>query len=153
MNEVIKVLSVKQPWPYLMFMNIPVGNSYDCKDVENRTWKTKHRGRVYIHVSGTPMGKKKYEQWRRDIYYTYCVVLPTHNHSYRGRKGDPLPYGMIIGHVNLDSITEESDSRWFMGSEIDGKKNYAWNISNPTLLLAPIETKGKLGIWNHEKTT
>ena len=39
-----KVLSVKNPFAYLILQG--------GKDVENRTWTTDYRGRLYIHVSG-----------------------------------------------------------------------------------------------------
>jgi len=42
----MKTLSVKQPWAYLLCAGI--------KDIENRTWKTNYRGRVFIHASAKP---------------------------------------------------------------------------------------------------
>ncbi|RZK62259.1 MAG: ASCH domain-containing protein, partial [Pedobacter sp.] len=35
----MKALSIKQPWATLISTGI--------KDIENRTWATKHRGRIY----------------------------------------------------------------------------------------------------------
>ena len=43
----VKVLSVKNPFAYLILQG--------GKDVENRTWTTDYRGRLYIHVSGDTM--------------------------------------------------------------------------------------------------
>lgn len=43
--KTVTVLSVRQPWAWLMVNNL--------KDVENRSWYTKFRGRLYIHASGT----------------------------------------------------------------------------------------------------
>ena len=40
----VKVLSVKNPFAYLILQG--------GKDVENRTWTTDYRGRLYIHASG-----------------------------------------------------------------------------------------------------
>jgi hypothetical protein len=40
----IKCLSIKNPYSYLICVGL--------KDVENRTWTTKYRGRLYIHSSG-----------------------------------------------------------------------------------------------------
>ncbi|RZJ91586.1 MAG: ASCH domain-containing protein, partial [Chryseobacterium sp.] len=42
----MKSLSIKQPWASLIASGI--------KDIENRTWATKYRGRIYIHASGKP---------------------------------------------------------------------------------------------------
>ena len=38
----IKVLSVRQPWAWLICAGF--------KDVENRSWKTSYQGRLYIHA-------------------------------------------------------------------------------------------------------
>ena len=50
----MKTLSVKQPWASLICSGI--------KDIENRTWKTKFRGRVLIHAGAT----KTNEFWMHD---------------------------------------------------------------------------------------
>ena len=39
----MRALSIRQPWAYL----IAIG----AKDVENRSWLTRFRGRIYIHAS------------------------------------------------------------------------------------------------------
>lgn len=41
------VLSVQNPWSDLICRGI--------KDVENRSWPTDYRGKLYIHSSGRPM--------------------------------------------------------------------------------------------------
>jgi hypothetical protein len=41
----MKALSIKQPWTHLIAAGI--------KDIENRTWQTHFRGRIYIHASAT----------------------------------------------------------------------------------------------------
>ena len=41
-NVTAKAISIKQPWSYLIASGV--------KDIENRTWKTKFRGRVLIQV-------------------------------------------------------------------------------------------------------
>lgn len=38
-----RVLSIKQPWASLI--------AHGIKNIENRTWKTKFRGRILIHAS------------------------------------------------------------------------------------------------------
>ena len=39
----MKALTIKQPWASLIASGI--------KDIENRTWKTHYRGKIYIHAS------------------------------------------------------------------------------------------------------
>lgn len=40
----MKALSIKQPWASLI--------AHGIKDIENRTWRTHFRGKIYIHASG-----------------------------------------------------------------------------------------------------
>ena len=44
----MKALSIKQPWASLI--------AHGIKDIENRTWKTNFRGRIYIHASSISKG-------------------------------------------------------------------------------------------------
>ena len=44
----MKCLSIRQPHAYDIFFN--------GKDIENRTWVTKHRGPIIIHISNRPYG-------------------------------------------------------------------------------------------------
>jgi hypothetical protein len=39
----MKALSVIMPWPWLIL--------YGGKDIENRSWETRYRGRILIHAS------------------------------------------------------------------------------------------------------
>lgn len=47
-----KAISIKNPWAFLICAGI--------KDVENRSWKTNYRGKVYIHVSKKPANNNYY---------------------------------------------------------------------------------------------
>lgn len=89
---VVTVLSVKQPWAWLIV------NGH--KDIENRDWATKFRGELYIHAG------KKIDQdgcdWVRENFTEI-----------------DLPYvfltGGIVGKANvIDCVTAHS-SRWFFG--------------------------------------
>jgi hypothetical protein len=89
----MKALSIQQPWAWLIV------NGY--KDVENRDWPTKVRGRILIHA-----GKKFDEE-------AYTTLL--------GRGGYSLPpralleRGGIVGEATIIGCVEESESEWFMG--------------------------------------
>ncbi|MDR1902371.1 MAG: hypothetical protein LBQ88_08850 [Treponema sp.] len=50
----MKVLSVKNPWAYLIIHGFDFGpeiGGFLIKDVENRTWYTGYRGPLLIHCS------------------------------------------------------------------------------------------------------
>lgn len=92
-------LSVRQPWPWAMF--------HASKDIENRDWPTKVRGRVLIHAS---KGMKR-EEWA-DCYHTVRIICP-------GIETIPdaseLERGGIIGEAEIVDCVTESDSPWFFG--------------------------------------
>jgi hypothetical protein len=131
----VKVLSVKQPWAYLIFHG---------KDIENRTWKTNYRGELYIHASNT---FDYYAlQWLVDKleFVLFGEVLKHFGISpeskFKYTKGN---IGGIIGKVNLSDITNDSSSIWAMDN------CYHWHISNQTEVPF-IKCNGKLNIWEYE---
>jgi len=117
----MKALSIRQPWAWLICKGY--------KDIENRDWPTKFRGRIYIHASMN-LGKsnpsreegiiKLLNQGQRDEYYS----------STKHR-------GAIIGEVDIIDCVEHSHSLWFMGK-------YGFVLENPVLYPSPILCKGKL---------
>ncbi len=94
----MKALSIRQPWAWLI---INAG-----KDVENRSWHTKHRGRFLVHAS-KGMTLEEYEEAR---WYAAArdVVLPNY---------DQLLRGGIIGSVELVDSVDTSNSPWYMGEK------------------------------------
>lgn len=75
----LKALSIRQPWCHRIL--------HEGKDVENRDWPTKFRGRVLIHAS------KKGED---------------------GTTAE-MDRGGIVGHVEIVDCVDRSDSEWFFG--------------------------------------
>ena len=76
----VRVLSIRQPFSGWIF-----GKPDTRKFIENRTWKTKYRGELFIHASG------KWEAGYEDIRAEEAGV-------------DRFKTGHIIGHVNLVEI-------------------------------------------------
>lgn len=87
-------VSLMQPWPWAI---LHLG-----KDVENRTWRTGHRGPILIHASRT---------FDTDGYYWIKRHFPD--------KELPLPgdfeLGGIVGVMTIDDVVTECDSPWFFG--------------------------------------
>lgn len=92
-------LSVRQPWAWLIV------NRY--KPIENRTWPTKHTGRIYIHASKT-MTKGDYEACRIFVAGISNVSLPDFDHLKSFCGG-------IVGEADLVGCVTESSSDWFVG--------------------------------------
>ena len=89
----MKVLSIRQPWAWLIV------NGH--KDVENRKWKTNFRGQVLIHAS------KQIDAdgaiWVEETFPGLCKY-PTQ-----------LERGGIVGTVEIVDCVDKMQSLWFFG--------------------------------------
>ena len=130
----MKVLSIKEPYASLIKDGI--------KKIETRSWKTKYRGKIYIHASISKLSKDKKEN------KALMNLVDINN----------LNYGYIICSANLiDCIemTEEfinevkkNSNEYTTGIYQVGR--YAWILEDIKILKEKIPAKGKLGIWNYE---
>lgn len=147
-----KAISIKQPWAYLICAGI--------KDVENRTWATKYRGRVYIHASS--------QIAKHEFTWEQSSELAKHEEL-------DIVCSAIIGHVDIVDCVVNNQSIWaeksnflsrtFVDPEIhnlsewitDDNNNivhkkdaiYNWVLANPVLFDKPIlNVKGKLSFWD-----
>src|SRR2546430_4549867 len=102
MNPPDLALSIRQPWAHLII------NA--CKDVENRDWPTKIRGRVLIHA-GKTMTQADYEEC-----VIFCGGLPlgTIPGDYEFPSFDKLrkQCGGIVGVMSIADCVTESKSPW-----------------------------------------
>jgi hypothetical protein len=127
----VRVLSIKQPWAFLIVHGYRDFHSTDpmaqrFKDIENRSRNTKYRGRFYIHAS------KSIDKRAMEKFYDLGYVHP-----------DDCITGAIIGSADLVEVVTDSPSKWFEGK-------YGYVLSDPRWLLNPIPKKGKLGFWKTE---
>lgn len=95
----MKALSIRQPWAWLIV--------HAGKDIENRTWPTRFRGRVLIHAS---------KGVTRSEYDEACWFMGEQGIDY-GRLPlfDDLQRGGIIGEAEIVDCVTESKSPWFAG--------------------------------------
>jgi len=123
----VKALSLKQPWAFLLV--------YGYKDIENRTWSTKFRGRVYIHASKT-IDKPAFEWIAKNI------PLDIIQKFMPGNLPDNRMFttGAIIGEIDITDCVTSSDSQWFFGP-------YGFKVANPVAYDKPIPCKGMLGFF------
>lgn len=77
-------LTVKQRWAHLII--------HGGKDVENRSWSTNHRGRLWIHAG------RAVDDDSPDV------------------QGEVV-FGAIIGHVTLVDVIRDSRSTWAIPGE------------------------------------
>jgi hypothetical protein len=117
----MKALSIQQPWAWAIM----------CagKNIENRTWDTRFRGRFLVHA-GMRFDKVGYF-WLMTHRSILQAGLP---------DIDSFPRGRIIGSVEIDGVCTASLSPWFQGP-------FGFELRDPKRF-SPIPYKGKLGFFN-----
>lgn len=135
----MKALSIKQPWASLI--------AHGIKDIENRTWKTNFRGRIYIHASAKIV----------DVDFTKEQINQLENKGITiCGAGYPLELRItsaIIGEVDIVDCVINHDSIWAdkMDNHLYANESlhiYNWVLANPVLYDKPIlNVKGKLSFW------
>lgn len=136
----MKALTIKQPWASLI--------AHGIKDIENRTWKTNFRGRIFIHASAKPAGSTlnllNQEQQRK-----------WESHLYTLDRLPGYPESAIIGEVDIVDCVINHSSIWaekthypVNPAEHPIKPIFNWVLANPVLYDKPIlNVKGKLSFW------
>jgi hypothetical protein len=122
-------LSVRQPWASLIVLGI--------KKVENRTWPTKHRGRLWIHA-GRREGRDV-AAWLQEFVPDAWAALPPWNE---------LPIGSILGSVVLvDCLDEFSLPKKMQLHDPFVSGPWCWLVRGPQPLARPWPCKGALRLW------
>jgi hypothetical protein len=125
----MRTISIRQPWAWLII--------HGGKDIENRDWPTKVRGRVLIHAS-KGMTPNEYNDAmdfaqlaRRGAPDEGKLIAPSFNSMQRGG---------IIGSVEIVDCVTSSTSPWFMG-------RFGFVLRNPIALpFRPF--RGALGFFD-----
>lgn len=117
----MKAISMWQPWAWAVFHG---------KDIENRSWKTKYRGPLFIHAA-----KGRYDLdgaiWIHNNFPKIDSMMPLRS---------DFSYGCLIGRVDFVDCVTESDSPWFFGP-------YGHVYKNPIGFRYPIHWKGGQGFF------
>lgn len=121
-------LSIRQPWAWFIL--------HAGKDIENRDWPTKLRGRICIHAA-KGMTRDEYEDCLATAHaisrthpFPSGLTLPAH---------DKLQRGGIVGTAEIVDCVIDSASPWFFG-------RYGFVLRNVT----PVEfipVRGALGYF------
>jgi len=91
-------LSIRQPWASLI---LKAG-----KDIENRCWPTKFRGRILIHAA---KGCTR-QEFKDALCFAEDAIDRPINADLK-----TIPRGGIIGSVEIVDCVSASDSPWFVG--------------------------------------
>lgn len=124
----MKALTLRPSWAWL------VVNGY--KDIENRSWATRLRGRIWIHASSSPVTRAEYENFIAICRYRRIKQIPAR---------EAFQTGGIVGSVEIVDCVTKSRSYWFGG-------DYGFVLKNARCAqFKPM--KGKLGFFEVKKRT
>jgi hypothetical protein len=130
----MKALSFSRPWHNLI---VWPPCAIAPKDVENRTWPTQYRGRIYVHRA------KSWDQdgflWLRDQQTELGISSTSIAALSRGRVEHPE--GAIVGEVDIVDCVTKSASPWFFGP-------YGFVLANPVAYDKPIPYRGMPGLFD-----
>jgi hypothetical protein len=131
-----RVLSVKNPWAYLII--------HHDKDVENRGYATKYQGRILIHASKTSDLRGYEWKWlgRPDIQKIFDGLV---ENIYNVERTN----GHIIGSVELYDCIQDSDSVWAERLPPPYSQHH-WLLRDPHPFDVPLPARGMLGLWTYE---
>jgi hypothetical protein len=124
----MKVLTVKNPWAYLII--------HAGKDIENRAYKTNYRGRILIHAS-----KKS------DCLDSCSALMSERLPLWKIRAMQQVAEttnGYIIGSVHIVDCVRDSDSQWAE------QGMWHWILRHPVTFYKPIPARGMLGLWEYK---
>jgi hypothetical protein len=127
-------LTIKQPWASLI--------AHGFKDIENRTWRTNYRGRIYIHASAKIDPRECHAA--RDLLMSPFLDFPNF-YEMRETLGETkfrdLPTGAILGTAEIVDCVTASESPWFCGP-------YGFVLKNIRRFEKPMPCRGALSFWN-----
>jgi hypothetical protein len=121
-KEILRAISIRQPWAWLII--------HGGKDVENRTWPTRVRGRVFVHAA-KGLTRAEYEEVNFNIW---PKLLPSF---------EKLERGGIIGSVEIVDCVTASSSPWFGGP-------YGFVLRRP-IAMPFVQCRGALGFFTPEE--
>jgi len=128
----IRVLSILQPWAGFIL--------YGSKTVENRTWRTTHRGPLLIHSSRSSVGLNRGVD---DNWFQFAGII---RHNAKSRP--EFTTGAILGIANVVGCRPAEPNRPTVWHDFDPeRKVYWWELVDAVLFQTPIPMRGQQGFW------
>lgn len=129
----MKAITLWQPWASLWVAGVKVH--------ETRSWSTRYRGPLLVHAARRPIDVSEWSG------INLAVLIQV-----AGLTVDALPYGAIVGRVDLVDVLETRDvhpspADRCAGNWADGR--YAWRAERP-VVLEPIPYRGRQGLFSVE---
>ena len=119
----MKALSIRQPWAWMIL--------HAGKDIENREWPTRFRGRVLVHASKGMTANEWADAWG----FAESIA----GHEVASPHAGEIERGGIVGSVEIVDCVTYHDSPWFCGP-------YGFVLKDPRKIEF-IPYKGQLGFF------
>lgn len=130
----MKALSVKNPWAFFIALGI--------KDVENRTWRTNYRGRIYIHVPRSADSCFVLTGEQRKLFSLHTLAMV------QWFVESNVYSQCIIGEAKIIDCVNNSKSSWAEPGR------WHWLLDNALIYEKEKvikNVKGKLSLWEYER--
>lgn len=135
----MKTITIKQPWASLICTPRKDNPQLGIKDIENRTWPTKFRGRVLVHAGAA----------KARFNFTSLQYEELNRLNLRRWYDSEQIKGAIIGSVEIVDCVINHPSIWAERHNVPFKP-YNWVLANPVLFPEPVPAKGKLSFWDFD---
>lgn len=137
----MKAITIKAPWAWAIIRPDITSPAFRdqaadykvLKDVENRSWPTRVRGRVAVHVSAS-MSREDYQF---AVKFMATILPQCDLPSFDSLR--PI-LGHIIGTVEVVDSVRRHGSPWYMG-------DHAHVLARP-IPCTPVPYKGRLGYFD-----
>ena len=93
-ERMLPCISILQPYAWLIV------NGH--KDIENRGWHTKFRGRILIHA-GKKYSRRSHDEYAEDLFEDFGLELPAFK---------DMQLGGIVGSATVTDCVREHPSPW-----------------------------------------
>ena len=132
----MRCLTLTQPWATAVFLGL--------KHYETRSWRTNYRGPLLIHAA---KGWKAEDRAFLRARMVAGQLTP--------KQCAELPFGVIIGRVDLVDCVPTATNQFSMGDAPEGEwlwgnyssGRYVWKLANPVRFAEPIPYRGALGLF------
>lgn len=125
----MKAITIRQPWAQLIIDG--------RKDVENRDWRTRYRGQVWIHAAAS-----NHSDVRNAVDCEFWMAKVGLG---RPPAIKPAQRGAVLGVARLVDCVSSSSSPWFIGP-------HGLVMADILKFETPIPMKGSLSLWEPSET-
>jgi hypothetical protein len=130
-NKSIPALSLRQPWAWAIFSA--------GKNIENREWVTRYRGRIRIHAA------KTWDDEGEDCLIELDINCPTQEEARTaGLLGAYVGEVTVTNCVQYDTAFAAAENPWAFGP-------WCWVLADPIPYPEPIPGRGYPGLYLPER--